>query len=143
MGEEESWFQRRVCSAPRVNEAMLIYSVEVQVMVDQRECFLEVLAKLGHRLPHAVFARQILLWSLTGGVDLNSSGQARDGDVEKFVRFKVLSEAEKFLAGFRGKRPELWTLVVPYVGVRLMREGGPQREQKGREMDELHDDSRV
>lgn len=111
-------------------------------MVDQRECFFEVLAKFGHRLPNAVFARQILLWSLAGGVDLNSSGQARDGDVDKFVRSKVLFEAEKSLAGFGDKRPELWTLVVPYVGARLMREGGPQRERKGSEMDELHDDSR-
>lgn len=110
---------------------MLIYSFEVQVMVDQRECLLEVLAKFGHRLPNAVFARQNLLWSLAGGVDLDSSGQARDGDVEEFVRFKVLVEAEKFLASFGDKRPELWTLVTPYVGVRLLREGAPPQRAKG------------
>lgn len=62
--------------------------------------------------------------------------------MEKFVRSEVLVEAAKSLAGFGNKRPELGTLVVPYVGVQLMRECGPQREHEGSEMGELHDDSR-
>lgn len=51
---------------------------------------------------------------------------------------EVFIEAEKLLASLGDKRLELWTLVPPFVGAPLVRDGVTQRKQKGSEMGELH-----